>query len=248
MFGERNDLPHRAAYEGASFLLAYYPAALEAPNTPAWIREKTLYLDFFSQFSQPSRSFEPALNLPNNYWLYLQGFGGSTVAHRYIKELAEHFPKQEIVVVGPSEQQYTAANLRYTGTVPSIAPYVRGAELVFGACGSNTTAELATLGAPFIAIPEERPFKEQEHLAEALERQGLARVWRDELATEIIKRRPVGGYVWAPFVRHNAVDYFYNWIQPHREELRQLEERFPIAALPKFTFSPSQTASSYDVV
>lgn len=240
MFGARHDLPHQAAYEGASFLLAYYPEDLEPAHTPTWVREKTLYLDFFSQFSLPDRVYENALDLPDNYWLYVQGFGGNTRATAHLQQLTTAFPEQAIVVVGPVEEEPLGEQVQYTGVVGSIGSYVRGAELVFGACGSNITAELATLGAPFIAIPEARPFEEQEYLAKALERLQLATVWRNQSAQEVVKKAPLGGDIWAPYVQHNAVSFFYNWIQQHTEDLKGLEHQFPRQRPPHISFDDGQ--------
>lgn len=51
--GDRNDPPHRNAFQGALALLAPYPKILESTNTPEWVRQKTFYLGFLSQ---PPRS------------------------------------------------------------------------------------------------------------------------------------------------------------------------------------------------
>ncbi len=44
--GERNDQPHLEAFRSATRVLAPFPAALDAPGTPGWVRDKTFYAGF----------------------------------------------------------------------------------------------------------------------------------------------------------------------------------------------------------
>ncbi|MGB7394655.1 MAG: hypothetical protein WA913_09705, partial [Pricia sp.] len=48
LMGKRDDTAHICAYQGALFLLAYYPKALEPDETPQWVVRKTVYLGFLS--------------------------------------------------------------------------------------------------------------------------------------------------------------------------------------------------------
>jgi hypothetical protein len=54
-------------------------------------------------------------------------------------------------------------------------PLIIGSTVVVSAAGQNSVADLAAAGARAVVIAQDRPFEEQHHTAEALERWGLAR-------------------------------------------------------------------------
>lgn len=54
--GSRDDLPHVTAFNGALGLLAPYPETLESADSPNWLRQKTLYLDFINFNNSPNNS------------------------------------------------------------------------------------------------------------------------------------------------------------------------------------------------
>src|SRR5680860_1869308 len=78
--GDRNDFPHLNAFEGASFLLAYFPKEMESTDTPSWITNKTVYLGFLSKFmfdrGVNKRPVEFGIG-PKPILLHLNGFGGT---------------------------------------------------------------------------------------------------------------------------------------------------------------------------
>ena len=51
--GNRNDAPHLNAFAGALGLLAPFPKALESIQTPNWVCQKSLYLDFLTPPQAP---------------------------------------------------------------------------------------------------------------------------------------------------------------------------------------------------
>ena len=170
--GDRSDIPHINAFEGATFLLAYFPEELEPENTPDWIREKTVYLGFisknmFESKSQPWPKEFRKNGKPN--LLYVSGFGGS---RRF--EFEDLDKKFNIFIIGPGNNFDKNANITSIGVVPCTHKYLAHADFIVAGCGANTTSEILTLGKRFVAISENRPYDEQKQLASGLEKMNWA--------------------------------------------------------------------------
>lgn len=171
--GDRNDTPHLNAFEGASFLLAYFPQEMESANTPLWISSKTIYLGFLSKFifdgATSKRPFEFGIG-HKPILLHLTGFGGTRPFD--FGNLAERFA---IYIIGPGRGgDHLNSEIQHIGVVDSTRSFIEHADIVIAACGSNTTSEILSLGKRFIAVPEKRHFREQEGMAENLDRLGWA--------------------------------------------------------------------------
>lgn len=165
LMGERNDLPHVAAFQGASFLLAYFPEELEPNQTPDWVRRKTIYLGFITTFMFDRT--EPLF--PNEFrdahkpvLVKVNGFGGSDLID--ISTLGNDF---KLFTIGPTLTS-CSSKIGNIGVVPSIRPYLRHADIVIAACGLNMTSEILYSRKRFIAVPEDRHFGEQRMMAERL--------------------------------------------------------------------------------
>lgn len=170
--GDRNDIPHLNAYEGASFLLAYYPREMEALDTPAWIKDKTIYLGFLSKFMFGVNILERPQEYGENLrpiLLYLTGFGGSLVPD--FKGLYKDY---DLFAIGPGRVRNKALGFEHIGVVKDTRPYIEHADAIVAACGANTTSEILSLGKKFIAVPEKRHYNEQRKMAENLDRNGWA--------------------------------------------------------------------------
>lgn len=172
LHGERNDIAHLNAYEGASFLLAYYPEEMEDKDTLPWVREKTLYLGFLSQYMFGAEFSEKPLEYKRSekpILLHISGFGGSLpldfsgLSNRY-----------DLYSIGPGRVHCGYSEIMHIGVVESTQAYIKYADVVIAACGSNTVAEIISLGRPFVAVPENRQYREQEIAAENLDRLGWA--------------------------------------------------------------------------
>ena len=170
--GDRNDLPHLNAYEGASFLLAYYPREMECLDTPTWIVDKTVYLGFLSKYTldetYSERPEEYGLKI-RPVLLYLTGFGGSQVPN-----FADLHKLYDMYAIGPQRISNCGYNFEQLGVVENTRPYLEHADVIVAACGANTTAEILSLEKKFIAVPEKRQYSEQKRMAENLERNGWA--------------------------------------------------------------------------
>ncbi|MGB6151343.1 MAG: glycosyltransferase [Pricia sp.] len=170
--GDRDDIPHLNAYEGASFLLAYYPKEMEALDTPAWIIDKTIYLGFLSKFmfggniSEQPKEYRERLR---PILLYLTGFGGSLVPD--FEGICKDY---NMFAIGPSWIRNKAFGFEHIGVVKDTKPYIEHADAIIAACGANTTSEILSLEKKFIAMPEIRHYNEQQRMAEYLNRNGWA--------------------------------------------------------------------------
>lgn len=172
MMGNRDDAAHLNAYEGALFLVAYYPESFEPESTPQWIRNKTLYLGFISKFSlQPPLYVSEVPFIKNRFTVVvLQGFGGNQIDDSFVQQLSSQLEMAQIFLVGDIEVNTTMPNVTCVGKVSNTMPYIHGADLLIAACGSNTTAEIITAKKQFLILSEERPYDEQLIFSEALER------------------------------------------------------------------------------
>lgn len=170
--GDRGDLPHLNAYEGASFLIAYFPENMESPTTPFWVRKKTVYLGFVSKFSFDTTSSRrpaeyPATGRP--VLLRINGFGGS--APMQLDRLHLHY---DIYSIGPDSDSCECSEFVRLGVVDCTRAFIEHADVIIASCGANMTSEILTLQKRFVAVPEKRPYGEQEHMAKNLRRTGLA--------------------------------------------------------------------------
>ncbi|MGB5943362.1 MAG: glycosyltransferase [Leeuwenhoekiella sp.] len=185
MFGTRDDIPHRAAYKGALFLLAYYPEEFEDPETPAWIKDKTCYLGFIVQ-TETQQKITAAT--PKAYLTIIQGFGGQQNTDWVLQKALQTFPDKTILVVGPVAQNVQHPNIKYVGVVPSVAPYIKKSQILIASCGTNLVNDIMRQGKKFLAIPEDRPYEEQLNYAGLLQQKGIAcRLTEENFEVTIIK-------------------------------------------------------------
>jgi len=87
---------------------------------------------------------------------------------------AQAFPDSTWHVVGPAENKLPQQNIVWHGVVQDPYEIYRHADVVVGAGGHNTITEMASLGLPFVCIPEERPYDEQATAAQALANHTMA--------------------------------------------------------------------------
>ncbi|MGB3151278.1 MAG: hypothetical protein WBB27_11505 [Maribacter sp.] len=170
--GDRNDFAHLNAFEGATFLLAYFPVSMELENTPGWVRKKTVYLGFISKFIRQNQiSPKPSEFLANGKpdLLYITGFGESRPIN--FGKLKEQF---NIYALGPGSFKYGNNEVITLGIVPSTRSFIVHANIILASCGSNTTSEILNSGKTFLAIEEHRYYREHISMANNLFRNGWA--------------------------------------------------------------------------
>ena len=182
LHGRRDDPAHRAAFRLAGRLIAPFPPSLEDEHTPDWVRQKTHYLGAISRYDHRS---ETKIDCRHNLGLSAQarvltvinGTGGGAQEIGRWEAVARACPDWTVLLVGKlATRQQTPENLRCVGYVPDTYPYLKAADVVVGSGGTNTMMEIGAARAPFLSLPEPRPFDEQLCKMRALERLGLTRI------------------------------------------------------------------------
>jgi predicted glycosyltransferase len=167
--GQRDDAAHRLAYESASALLAPYPAEMEAPTTPQWLRDKTGYSGWLSRFA----GLPPATPQPGRA-LIITGQGGTGLSAAVLEAVARHCPEWQLRVAGGLAAGTALPNLHWLGPVADPLEELRAAEVVIGSASDSLVGEAASLGCRYIAVAEDRPFSEQRSQARRLNELNVA--------------------------------------------------------------------------
>ncbi|GLY15183.1 hypothetical protein Kisp01_21980 [Kineosporia sp. NBRC 101677] len=103
------------------------------------------------------------------------GTGGSRLDARRCAEIAVDLPDHEVTVLGlDAPAEAGPANLSFQGRVADAGPAIAEASVVIGNTGLGTVGEVTTAGKPFVTLPEQRAFDEQEATAKALDGVGAA--------------------------------------------------------------------------
>ena len=179
--GARWDPGHGLAYGLATRLLAPWPASLEEPDAPAWVRAKTDYAGGFSRFDGRPRP----VGVDRQSVVVLGGAGASgpgsdaAWAPADLVAAARATPGWRWRVLGAETPPGAPANLLGLGWLGDPFPALAQAEVVVAHAGHNAVMEAAAAGRPLVVVPAARPFGEQVHKARALARVGAAAVaWR----------------------------------------------------------------------
>lgn len=168
--GLRTDRPHLEAFRGAEQLLAPFPPALEAGETPGWVRAKTLYAGFLGRASHAQSSPE------DGSILVIYGRGGAGGCSMSLSAAARSVPDRAWHVLGPVRETggERPPNLHLHGWVSETGPQLARAALVVGAGGDGVVSAVAAHAKRFVCIPEPRPFDEQVATAHGLHALGAA--------------------------------------------------------------------------
>ena len=173
--GTRWDEGHALAYQLATQLVAPFPASLEEPDAPAWVRDKTVYVGGFSRLDGRVR-LEPE---PRTVAV-LGGGGargpGSDAAWtpRDVARAARATPGWRWTWIGAETPIGAPGNLRGLGWTDDPFPTLARAEVVIAHGGHNAVMEAAAADRPLVVVPAPRPFDEQARKAAALGRVGAA--------------------------------------------------------------------------
>lgn len=169
--GRRNDAGHLQAYQGAVGLLAYFPESLEDENTPEWIRKKTRYLGFFNRFEVSENMLKPE-SIKNV--VIISGGGGHKNLEASLLKISQRFKNARIDLFGDFKTGEIPSIITVHGYHQDLHEFIRKADVVVANCGLNTISELLHLQKVIIAIPEDRPYQEQEVLYKKLVEHKLA--------------------------------------------------------------------------
>ncbi len=165
--GDRTDPPHQMAYRLADSLLSPYPEWSEDPTASEWVRSKTFYCGGFSRFDGRIKS---TWTRDPDEVVVMAGTGGTRLDRDTIAKLAASGTRRWVVIGldGPGSR-----NCHLLGPVDDPWSFLTRAGVVVTSAGHSALCEVAAARAPTIAVPETRPFAEQEHKVAVLAEAGL---------------------------------------------------------------------------
>lgn len=180
--GRRDDPGHRAAYEGASGLLAPYHADLEQPERAPWMTARTCFAPglgvTFPAHTDRARARD-ALALPRERELVVavSGGGGQGLPLAPLCVGARARPGSLWAVMGKVDGIWHAtvpANLSRLGWVDDVETWLAAADVVVAPTGNSLSHQIMAAGRPWLAVPEWRYFDEQLTKARRLSAAGAA--------------------------------------------------------------------------
>ena len=166
--GRRDDTAHLDAFRGALALLCPFAEPLDAPETPAWVRRKTLYVPGLTGLASTQAARGDVV-------LVVVGKGGDVGDGAQIAEAALAQPDVRWRIAGPvSDIPNRPPNLTVLGWSENISDEIAAAGVVVGGAGNGLVNAVLAAGRPFICLPEPRPYEEQSSTATRLEAVGAA--------------------------------------------------------------------------
>jgi Predicted glycosyl transferase len=166
--GSRSDRPHMDAFASACGLLAPFHAALEDPATPCEILAKTFHAPGVVGTTM-------AVRVEENLVLVVLGRGGGASDGERWADAARAAPAYRWEVLGVcSVPADLPPNLRLRGWLDNAVDAIAGAGLVVGAAGDGLVSAVLAHRRPFVCLPEDRPFGEQQSKAQRLAALGAA--------------------------------------------------------------------------
>lgn len=163
MHGVRIDQPHSYGYDACDYLLACMAPEFDIP-TNRTTSTQTIYSGGISRFEK--RPPQP-LQTCRNVAVLLSPKAEQTVQNDLIR-LAKQTPDITWHCIGFTTNR-PLTNVVPHGSIDDPLPLLQTADVIIGAGGNNTIMELASLGKPFICIPESRPYDEQLTAAKQLD-------------------------------------------------------------------------------
>jgi hypothetical protein len=168
--GDRDDRPHRLAYDLAEILLAPWPALAASTWPQRWL-DKTVHLGALSRFDgRLAAAPEPGRRV-----LALWGSGGLDISVEDIGAAAAATTEWHWDVLGPPVSGAAdQPNLNWLGWVDDVWARLSATDVVITHAGQNALAEVAAARRPAVVIPQNRPHDEQRATAATLRQAGIA--------------------------------------------------------------------------
>ncbi|GAA4360611.1 hypothetical protein GCM10023145_36100 [Angustibacter luteus] len=204
MRGDRLDAPHALGYDLASHIVAPWPESTQQPWPPQWL-ERTTWVGPISRHDARA-VVRTRCETGGRCVLLLLGRGGDAMRRTDLVEAAG-VPDTHWHVAGDLTGNRPAgrpATLDLVGWLDDPWPYLCQADVVVATAGNNAIADAAAARKPLVAVPQPRPFGEQESHARTLVSHGLAvlaepwpdrRAWPDLLDQAM----RLGGAGWARY-------------------------------------------------
>lgn len=161
--GRREDAAHVLAYDLAARLIAPWPEQVQERWPEAWI-DKTSFVGAISRFDGWPNPVQQRSS-GGGRGLLLWGAGGDGSGERVLDSLRHGVADWHWEVAGPAGRV-----LGERATWHALAQ----ADVVVTHAGQNSVAEVAAARRRAVVLADERPFDEQHHTVERLDRAGLA--------------------------------------------------------------------------
>ncbi|PKG34544.1 MULTISPECIES: hypothetical protein [Psychrobacter] len=111
----------------------------------------------------------------------IKGYGGHDAIDAKLPELRRALPNALIISLGPINDEARHC-VDIAAHVNDVTPFIAYSDLLLMACGLNGIAQAYDYATPLVVLPDERPHREQEVMAEALIEQGRALSWAQFMA------------------------------------------------------------------
>lgn len=197
--GDRLDRAHAAGYDCAVRILAPWNRATQHQWPQRWLA-KTTWTGMISRFDGRPPDRRPC-GRPGLCVALLLGSGGHGMLPEDLDE-AGAVPGVHWHVLGDVGHRASTGTVLVAGTVSDPWRHLCSADVVVAAAGDAAIADVAAARAPLIAVPQERPFREQVEHVRILADQGVCvaaspwpsrRQWEELLASAL----ETGGDRWA---------------------------------------------------
>ena len=201
LHGSRIDNPHRNLFYEADKLLVPFSECLEDSYFKDFKRNHNLkYSGGFLKFQYQNilEEYPEDYNLYKKNVLIILGTGGDSFDESYI-DLDESI--YNVVILGKK---------RFVNPFN----YIRCADYVVANAGDSIMHEIAYFNKPYICIPEERPFEEQEIKAYTLEREQMACIsnWESLLSHDLENLRSYPLQSKEPLIQNDKARVYANEI------------------------------------
>jgi hypothetical protein len=178
--GDRSDPAHVLGYSTAAALLAPWPSAAQG-RVRGRFAARTRWTGAFSRYDGRDAVMDRAGCLDGRCVVLALGRGGHGVRAADVRAAADATARAAAGrgsgrgarpgagvgwhwhVAGELVEGEPVGHDRVVehGVVPDVWPLLSGADVVVGPCGGGLVAEVSAAGAPFLALPQPRPFDEQ---------------------------------------------------------------------------------------
>ena len=197
--GDRQDRVHAAGYDAAVRILAPWTRATQHDWPERWLA-KTTWTGMISRFDGRARQVEPCGHTGRCVVLLL-GAGGHGMRARDLTEAAE-VRDTHWHVLGAVGAVAATPRILMAGIVADPWPLLCSADVVVAAAGDAAIADVAAARAPLVAVPQDRPFREQVEHVRVLAEHHLcvpAAPWptREHWPRLLASAQEVAGHRWA---------------------------------------------------
>lgn len=173
--GTRADRAHASGYDAAVAILAPWTRQTQHEWPARWLA-KTTWTGMISRFD--GRPREPArCGRPGTCVVLLLGRGGHLLGPADLLETAAvggtHWHVLGTVAPITDCPPDAAQRLVLHGDVPDPWPLLCGADVAVAAAGGSAVADVAAARVPLVAVPQPRPFGEQDEQVRVLAEHGL---------------------------------------------------------------------------